>query len=359
LTSGWYIQGTTIQVQNITNYVNNEERQVITSITPSSFSVNSPTIITISTVTQYYLTLKSTIPVYALINGTNTTLTSGWYNAGSRIQVENLTYYPTPYERQVIISISPLLLTLTEPITIRVGTITQYYVTLEAQIPVYALINGTNTTLTSGWYNAGSRIQVENITQYPIKGEREVIVNMSPSSLTVNTPQKIKVDDIIQYYVTVSSPIPVKAVINGTIEYLNNSWINANTKIKVLNYTYYINNEERCVMTRISLQNITLNNPEKITVSTVKQYLVTIKGVSSWYNKGSYVTLSASVPFYEVGKFVGTYNVSPGSVIEVNGPINETLVESPNIPIIGLMSAVVVLIIVLVIVLLKMKKSKK
>jgi hypothetical protein len=53
-----------------------------------------------------------------------------------------------------------------------------------------------------------------------------------------------------------------------------------------------------------------------------------------WVNEGTNITLEANIPFYYVGKFIGTYNVSPGQSVLVNEPINESLVLYPNIPII-------------------------
>jgi len=359
LTSGWYNESTDIQVENLTYYPSLGERYVITSMNPSSLTVESPAAITILTITQYYITVNSPLPVYALVNGTNTSLRSGWYNANSIIQVENITYYPTQGERYVITSMNVSSLTVNGPSGVSVSAIRQYYVTVEANVRIYALVNSTNTSLRTGWYNAGTTIKVENITQYPIRGERVLIVNVSPSSLTVNSPTKMKVDTLTQYYVNVSSIIPVKAIVNGTEQYLNSSWINANTTVEVVNYTYYVNNVTRYVIAGVTPWNFTLMSPRSISVSAEKQYLVKVGGVSSWHDEGSYVTLNANVPFYEVGKFVGTYNVSPGSSVQVNGPINEELVESLNIPVTGLILAVVILAIALGVVIAKMVKKKE
>ncbi|MBP1357090.1 MAG: hypothetical protein JZD40_01170, partial [Sulfolobus sp.] len=98
--------------------------------------------------------------------------------------------------------------------------------------------------------------------------------------------------------------------------------------------------------------NFTLSSPVNLTVKFLKQYLVIINGVSSWYNKGSTIVLNANVPFYMVGEFVGTYNVSPGSSIVIYGPIKETLVEHVNYLVVGLIAGAVTLTVVAVVVVL-------
>ncbi|MBW9141557.1 MAG: hypothetical protein K1T65_07745, partial [Candidatus Aramenus sp.] len=133
----------------------------------------------------------------------------------------------------------------------------------------------------------------------------------------------------------------VYALVNGTNTTLKTGWYNAGTEIQVENLTYYVNPQERYVPTSISPSTLKVNSPSSVDVTAVKQFLVTVNGVSSWYNQGSTVTLNANVPIYEVGKFVGTDNVSPGATLVVNGPIHEQLVESPNYAFIGSVGVVV------------------
>ncbi|QIW22798.1 hypothetical protein EWF20_00550 [Sulfolobus sp. S-194] len=355
LTTGWYNEGTTIKVLNITYYPASYERFVIVSILPSvSFTVNSSINVTISTVKQFLVTLSSPIPVYAIINETNTTLTTGWYNAGSKIYVENITYYPNPFTRYVITNITPKEVTVESPLTIKLSTLEQFYLKLSSPIPIHAIINGTNTTLTTGWYDKGIEIKILNITYYPTSESRYIIIQISPSSeLTLNKPYNVTIYAVLQYYVSVSSKIPVKALINGTETILNSSWINKGTTIDIINYTYYVNADERYVITSISPKSMTVKSPTNITINVVKQFLVTVNGISNWYNKGTILALNASVPFYLIGKYVGTYNVSPGTVITVNGPVYEKLVETPNYPVIIIIAAVMITAAVIAVVLLK------
>ncbi len=343
LKTGWYIIGTTINVENLTYYVSPLERYVIASVYPSEkVTVASPLILEVYAVRQYYVTVNSPIPVYALVNGTNITLVTGWYNAGDVAKVENVTYYPYAGARDVIVSISPQSFTVTSPEEVTVSVVPQYYVNLTTEVPVHALVNGTNTTFKAGWYNKGTTIVVENLTYYPSQGSRYVIVSVMPSErLTLEGPVNLVVSSIKQYYVTVNSPIPVYALVNGTNTTLKTGWYNAGTEIQVENLTYYVNPQERYVPTSISPSTLKVNSPSSVDVTAVKQFLVTVNGVSSWYNQGSTVTLNANVPIYEVGKFVGTDNVSPGATLVVNGPIHEQLVESPNYAFIGSVGVVV------------------
>ncbi|MUM65935.1 hypothetical protein D1867_11970 [Acidianus infernus] len=347
-----------MQIENITQYPSSGERIVITEVSPSlSFTVNSPINVKITTVTQYFVNLKSPIPVYALINGSNETLSSGWYNANTNIVVENITYYPQQGVRYVITSIKPESFAVNNEVTVLITATKQYYVNLVSPIKVYALVNGENVTFTSGWYNEDTKIKIENITQYPAPMERIIIISINPqSTFVVKSPINVTINVVLQYFVKVISPIPVKACVNGTLENLNSSWFNKGTTIVINNYTYYVSNEEREVIVKISPSpSVTLSSPVTFNITTQKQYLVTINGVSKWYNAGSVITLSANVPFYEVGEFKGTYNVSPNAVIVVNGPINETLVETLNYPVVILLFTAVVLAIALAVFLVKYK----
>lgn len=380
LTSGWYNSGTTITVENTTYYNSANERQVITYIYPRSVVVENPTIIVIKTITQYYVNVSSPIPVYALVNGINTTLTSGWYDIDTNVLIENITYYNSPIERQIIVNISPAkYLIITSPINISITTTTQYYINVSSPIPIYAIIiknlkvsfvtsNGTlvyiaspiQTTLTllsSGWYDKGIGIVIFNSTYYPSPFEREIIISMFPNisassnailyeagiaqfiganstamkMITLDDPLNVVVKIAIQYYVRINSPIPVRAIVNGKAVILNSSWLNYGTNVTIINYTYYASPTERYVIVGIlpSLK-INVTKPINVTLNVIKQYLVMINGEIKWVNAGSKISLNATIPFYEIGKFVGTYNTSPGSTVVVNGPVIENLVETLN-----------------------------
>jgi len=359
LKSGWYNANTTIYIKNVTNYPANGVRSFILSVEPSmNITVNSPITMEIKMEIQYYVTVNSKIPVYAFIDGVNGTLKSGWYNANTSIYIENITYYPAPNIRYLILSFQPSQkLVLTSPITVNITDVKQYYVTVNSQIPVYALINGKNESLTNNWYNANSLIQVENISYYISKDVRYVISSVSPSeTINLTSPITISVSIIKQFYVTVNSQIPVKAIMNGTMTYLNSSWINEGTAIQVINYTYSVNGG-RYIITGISLQSFTVNSSVTVNVSTVKQFLVTINGEQEWTTQGEKITLTANVPIYDVGEFVGTYNVSPGTTITANSSITETLVLHPNYVFYGEVAGIIIVVVTLAVLLTRRGKK--
>ena len=355
--SGWYNANTSISIENVTNYPTKGIRFFILSVEPSmNISVNSPITITIKMTVQYYVTINSKIPVYAVINSVNETLKSGWYNANTTIYIENLTYYPAKDVRYLTLGVMPSQkVILTSPVTINITAVKQYYVTVNSQIPVYAIINGKNESLTSNWYNANTTIQVENIPYYPAQGIRYVIVSVKPSAtINLTSPTTINITTVKQFYVNVNSQIPVKAIINGSATYLNSSWISEGTEIRIINYTYYTNGE-RYIITDISLQHFLVNSSVTVNVSTVKQFPVTVNGEEEWANQGEEITLTANVPFYDVGEFVGTYNVSPGTTITANSSITEKLILHPNYVFYGTVVGIVLIIAGVVAILVRRK----
>ncbi|WP_338602776.1 thermopsin [Sulfolobus tengchongensis] len=320
--------------------------------------ITAPEVITVNYQVQYFINVNSPIPLYALINGENESFSSNWFNQGDVVQIENLSYYISSMEREIITSLSPsFTFTVEEPMNVNVKVVNQYYVTVNSTIPIYALINGQNVSLNSGWYNYGISVNIENITYYVTPLERDIIISISPKSFIVNNHINVDVKVVNQYYIKVLSKVSVKGEINGSERYLNSSWINSGSYIKILNYTYYVNNQTRCIITKITPSNsFTLNTPITINITTQRQYLVVINGESIWVNNGSVITLSANVPFYLMGKYVGTYNVSSGISITVDQPIQERFVEVPNYLIIGLIGAIITISVIVSVIILRKRK---
>ncbi|WP_236752442.1 PQQ-like beta-propeller repeat protein [Acidianus sp. HS-5] len=235
--------------------------------------------------------------------------------------------------------------------TVTVTYYTQDYVNVISNIPVYAKMNGVTTELKSSWFNYSTTIQIINSTYYVNKMERYVIVSITPSSLiTVTSPETIHVHTVLQYYVTVTPNITLNALVNGTSSTFSSGWYNAGTNVYLKTGIIPISAGERLLVTSITPQSFTVNLPTTVKVTAVTQYLVTINGASSWYNAGCKITLTASVPFYEIGTFKGTYNVPPGTTITVNQAITETLVESLN-PLFIILIVIIIVAIVLAVVL--------
>jgi len=461
LSTGWYNVDEVIQIENLT-YSSSSVKYIITLILPSeTFVVTSPMTIKINTMEQFYVTVSSPIPVYALINGKNETLESGCYNANTTIQVENITYYQSNDVRYVIIGIYPSRnITIDSPLTIQIRTVEQYYVTVNSNIPlkvymsipinshlpllistylnsswvdqgaviyvlnrsyyydyyisndvryiltgihvspfinpgitcevviitnnsvkyinpdliifvvdspvtvnvsvieqfyvnvsssipIYALINGTNQTLTSNWFNANTTIYIENITYYLSQDIRYIILGIQPSQkIVVTSPATIVIHTVKQFLITVK--------VNGTSTYL---WVNQGTVLRLINYTFYITSNERYLIVNSSPQYLIVDSPMIVNATAIKQFLVTINNVSTWYNQGARITLTANVPIYDIAEFVGTYNVSPNAVLTVSSPITEKLVIYPNYEFYSAVIGIAVIIVAVVILLLRKRRS--
>lgn len=252
---------------------------------------------------QYYLSVPFNLTGY--VNGEKTIISSGWYNAGEVIQIENTTYYPCKFERYVIISVLPSMsIIVNSPINVTVSYITQFYVNVTSRIPVYAEINGTNETFVSGWYNKGSNILIENIAYYSCPFTRFILISVNPAtSFTLDSHMVITVNWLEQFYVSVN--YETVAIINCHNLTLKSGYYNDGTIIKINQYQY-INSTKRLLILLISPKNycIFVNSPINITLSKMLQYYVcivlpngTIKG---WFNANSTITLPQKIEVNEV-----------------------------------------------------------
>ncbi len=233
---------------------------------------------------------------------------------------------------------------VTSPGTIRVYYAEQFYVTLNSKIPVFALLNGTNQSLNSGWYDAGSTIQIENLPYYTGPGTRYVAALISPEETTLDSPATITLVAEEQFLLIVNSDIPLALSIGGTELMLNGTaWAVAGSNVSLANTTYYVSPGARYVLEN-AFPSFQLEAPHNYTADLLKQYSVIIDHVNAWYDAGSVIRLNATLPFYEAGKFMGTYGAPPGSSIPVNQPVTETLTVGPNYPVMGLMTALVALV---------------
>ncbi|TRM77405.1 thermopsin, partial [Sulfolobus sp. B5] len=175
------------------------------------------------------------------------------------------------------------------------------------------------------------------------------------------------------YLIKINSNIPVLLNVNGNLTLTNKPiWVVQNSNINLVNYTYYISSGERLVVnnTYPSLP-IIVKSPMTINVGFIKQYRVEINSTqtvigavngqklqfngTNWIPQGSQISLKINLPIYEQGKFIGTYNVSPGEKIVVNGPIYEKLVVYPNYYFI---IAIVILIVLGVAIIISLRKRK-
>ncbi|MEM3350725.1 MAG: hypothetical protein QXZ23_10620, partial [Saccharolobus sp.] len=436
LSSNWYNANTSIQVENITYYgLNDEYRYLIVNILPSqNIIIKNPIIIKIIAVKQYPIHVISPITVFALINGTNETLPSFfWINSGTQINIENITYYINNTSRLIITNISPYSsFVVNNPINISITTLSQYFLNISSNRLVYAYVNGKNVTLNSNWYDNGTEIIIYRIWYFN-STERQYLVsisvngkNIAQNVIIINQPIFLRLSYVIQYYINLTSNIPVKAIVNTSLVTFKPNWYDEGTPIMFLNYTYYVTNDTRYIILSITPMNFTVNHslnvivkdmeeflvkannpvifiinnesintsevwvpngeiiqvlkyyymstnerifynttnytldvtkPLDVSVIPVREYLVNINGSSMWLPYGSIVTLSESLPIYEQGKWVGTYNVSNGVNITITSPVTETFVKSVN----GLFVGIILLIIglILIVVLIFVIRSSK
>lgn len=219
----WADYGTSYSYPQVLPGSNREERWV--AFSNYSGLVTSPGNDNPIYYNEYYVSLVSPIPVFAIINNTNSSLNSGWYIQGSKIYLEKLPLYLSRGERDVVSSVLPSQnITVVSPITVTVSLIRQYYVRVNSTVPVYAIVNNTNETLGNGWYDNGTVIHVENATYYPSQGVRYVMTSVTPSdSIVVTAPVTVIVGTRLEYLLTVESAIPVMGVVGSKVEVINTS----------------------------------------------------------------------------------------------------------------------------------------
>lgn len=245
------------------------------------------------------------------------------------------------------------------------------YLNISSKIPF--LLNKSLSHAFSGYVT--TQIKLGFFKNYSINSSSFAVLNGNYPSLIEPNVSWFKVLNIIPnytyyYLVKVNSQIPVIANVNGKQITLNSTdWFAQGTQISILNYTYYNGSNERYIISSIlpsSSFNVSL--PLNITLSTIKQYRVLVDSNlpvylngervngSVWINAGSSIQLSANVPFYEKGIFTGTYNVTPGSIITVNGPIVETLILSINTELMGIVAVIVIAVVAIAILVLRRRR---
>jgi len=106
---------------------------------------------------------------------------------------------------------------------------------------VSAYVNGVKEELTSGWYDAGTMIQI--YPQVIHVGPYEVYNITTPYSFIVNSPGSIQVPYTVEYYVKIMLP-------NGTIAgwYVNGSVINLPKTVYVNGVEYELSGPSQVVV---------------------------------------------------------------------------------------------------------------
>jgi hypothetical protein len=327
--SYYYINGTIYNVNktyvvilpaNITlineKYINSTSRLILTNVTingnstSGSFVLNQQGEYTIMAnyVIQYYVTTNVNVSAY--VNGIKEELSSGWYNRGSTIQV-----FPQiiPISQHEIYNITRTFHFIVDyPMSIKIPYIVEYYVNVNfTGPPILAIINGTNRTLVSGYYPAGTIIEIPTY-EYLNPHARLEIFSL-PQKLIVNASLLVNIKAISQFLVFINLP-------NGSISgwYNNGSVIIIPKVIKVNGTTYILNGSDE-----IKITHPLFVTPEYIVTHssslTVQVYNVlgrpatTVPGVvlgvlyNSSFKEVAYMNSSGYLYFYGVSP--GTYTL--------------------------------------------------
>lgn len=223
------------------------------------------------------------------------------------------------------------------------------FVNVTSKVPF--LVNGTYTNSFVGY--VVHPVTITFYRNYTVNSSSYAVLDYPSQSLTItpsNTFKNVIITPQYTYYykVIVNSSRPLLLNISGKETLTNGTlWLPQGTSVSLVNNTYYVSSGERYVVSSISPSTpIEVSGPMNISVELVKEYKVeivssqpvmaTIKGETepvngtAWLPQGSVIHLTANLPVYLKGYFVGTYNASPGEQVTINGPIYEKLVVQLN-----------------------------
>ncbi|AFZ71220.1 Thermopsin [Caldisphaera lagunensis DSM 15908] len=288
--SNWFNSNYVITLPSMI-YNGSEERYVLNQT--QQIVVNKAFNITPSYIKQFYIIIK-------LPNETE----SNWFNSNYVITLPSMIYNGSE-ERYVLNQTQQIV--VNKAFNITPSYIKQFY-------DVIILPNGT----ISNWFNSNYVITLPSMIY---NGSEERYVLNQTQQIVVNKAFNITPSYIKQFYIIIKLP-------NET----ESNWFNQGFII-TLPSMIYNGSEERYVLNQ-SNEIIVLQPVEEVPIYT-KQFLVTINGVSKWYNKGSTITLSESVPIYETITWVGNYTLPNNSNLTINGPIIENAKISTNDTFVG------------------------
>ncbi|MFP3299292.1 MAG: hypothetical protein RXO22_09480 [Thermocladium sp.] len=298
-------------------YINGTSRFILAEVTlngnttSSSFTINQPGDYTIiaNYVMQYYVTTNLNVSAY--INGVKEKLSTGWYNRGSTIKV-----FPQviPISQYEIYNITQTFNFIVEsPMSIKIPYIVEYYVEVNfTGSPLLAVINGTNKTLVSGYYPAGTTIE---IPEYEYLSSFERLEAFSqPQIFIVNEPLQVNIKVIPQFWVNIHLP-------NGSISgwYNNGSVIVIPKVVNVNGITYVLNGSDEIIVTQpISLTpnyKMLVNNTQTASVTSSSLYSNTTTTHKMLVNNTQTASVTSSSLYSNTTTtqnqtFYGTLNIS-------------------------------------------------
>jgi hypothetical protein len=286
-------------------YINGTSRFILAGVTlngnttSSSFTINQPGDYTIiaNYVMQYYVTTNLNVSAY--INGVKEKLSTGWYNRGSTINV-----FPQviPISQYEIYNITQTFNFIVEsPMSIKIPYIVEYYVEVNfTGSPLLAVINGTNRTLVSGYYPAGTTIEIPEY-EYLSSFERLEVFSQ-PQTFIVNEPLQVNIKVIPQFWVNIILP-------NGSISgWYNNGSVIVIPKVVNVNGTTYVLSApfDEIIVTQpfflLPHYVMLVNNTQTTTKSTTTN--------SETTTQSSVSTSSYSTTTTQSQTFYGTLNIS-------------------------------------------------
>jgi hypothetical protein len=176
--AGWYNAGTTAHWSVTSPYPGATGVQYITSPTSGDVVMSSPQTVTVTWITQYYLTVVS---AYGNPQG------EGWYDAGATAHWSVTSPWPGPEGTRWVTDPYAEDVLMDSPKTVTVSWTTQYYLTV---VSAYGAPTG------EGWYNAGVTASWSVTSPWPEENPPSGIRYVTdPTSGTVlmDSPQTVTV----------------------------------------------------------------------------------------------------------------------------------------------------------------------
>ncbi|MCG2888885.1 MAG: hypothetical protein L7H11_06010, partial [Sulfolobales archaeon] len=322
LSTGWFDQGTQIEITAGPANVSKGVQFYITNANPTSFTVNSYVYVKVSGYYMYFVNLTS--PLNGTVNGVPGTVHSGWYKRGTVIVLnETVAVYPNGTE--IVSEPSLSVIYVDSPKSVEVTKLVYYYLNVSTSFPLEAFINGYEVILKSQWVSAGSNVTVPPQYYYVNSTYRLELLN--PEALRVTGPTSYVAKWSPEYLITFNASFPVNVTVNNSTFLAQSLWVPAGAIVKVNPYVQV----SQGVRYQVEPFELTVEHyVPPIPIEGEKQFAVTLNGNVQWVDQGAQITLYQPIPFYETGLWVGTLSAQNGQIVTVNSPLNETLVTQVN-----------------------------
>jgi hypothetical protein len=325
ISPNWYDSDTNLTIPEFI-YINNLTRLYTYGNVTGQITLTSPLIIGDTQITQYYVKVINPIP--AIINGKNSTLTSGWYNESEKIYIPNTIPLINGYRIAIFGNVTGYN-TIQFPLVVYDKEVLQYLVNFPFEVNV-KISNGTEATVMSLWVDNGTTVTVPIQYHYFSNVSRALVFYQN-----LTKPNFGSLNYITQYLVQVALPIP--ASINGINETLTTGWYNQSTNIFIYKVVY-LTNSERILVIKINAYNISsLNSPVNINDYYIFEYLINITAYygtsgSVIYTVNLWEPANSTFQIPSVYEFDGTiFQISPknSTIFYVTKPVIEQVVYYP------------------------------